>query len=241
MDKSKINEKLKDFVVIGIGRLGENVAKHLFALGNEVLAIDKSQSKINRLADKVTTAVSADTTSYDVLFSLGVQNFDCAIVCIRDDLEGSLLTAQVCKDLGVKYIIALARSEEHGKILKAMGVNLVVYPEEFVGAKLASLLSKPGVNELIELTEEFKIFEMKLPMAWENKAIVDINIRKKYKLTIVFVKRGDDVISPEPDTVLQDGDVLVVAGESSKINSVANLINDASDIKEQLERIFSDK
>jgi trk system potassium uptake protein TrkA len=132
-------------------------------------------------------------------------------------------------------------SEQHGKILNALGVDLVLYPDEFVGNKLASLLAKPGINELIELTDEFKIFEMKTPEVWQNKAIQDINLRKKYKLSIIFIKRGNKVLSPEPESELLDGDTLVVAGEHSKINAVANLISDASDIEAQLNSVFGEK
>ena len=241
MEKHKILEKLNDFVIIGISRLGESVATNLYALGKEVLVIDKNQQKISGLNGKVSTAVSTDATSYDVLHSLGVQNFDCAIVCINDNVEGSLMASQTCKDLGVKYVIATAMSDQHAKILNALGVDLVIFPDEFVGSKLASMLSKPGVNELVELTEDFKIFEMQLPESWNNREIKDINIRKKYKLSIVFVKRGKKVISPEPETILLEGDTLVVAGENSKINAVASLINDASDIESQLNSVFGEK
>lgn len=233
-------DKLNDFVVIGINRLGESVATHLFALGKEVLAIDKNQAKISNLGGRVSTAVSTDATSYDVLHSLGVQNFDCVIICINDNLEGSLLTAQIVKDLGVKYVIATAMSEPHGKILTALGVDLVIYPDEFVGSKLASMLSKPGINELVDLTEEFKIFEMKVPEPWQDKAVEELNLRKKYKLSIVFIKRGNKVISPEPDTVLLVGDMLVVAGESAKINVVASLVNDTTDVESQLSSVFGE-
>lgn len=241
MEKTKILEKLNDFVVIGINRLGESVATHLYSLGKEVLAIDKNQNKISNLGGKVSTAVSTDATSYEVLHSLGVQNFDCAIICINDNLESSLMVSQICKDLGVKYVIAMAISEQHSKILNALGVDLVIFPEEFVGNKLANMLSNPGVNELVELTEEFKIFEMKLPEAWHDKLIQDINMRKKYKLSIVFIKRGNKVLSPEPEMELIAGDTLVVAGENSKINAVASLISDASDIESQLNSVFGEK
>ena len=236
--KSKIMEKMKDFVVIGINRLGASVATHLYAMGKEVLVIDKTQSRITGLNNKVSTAVTIDATSYEVLHSLGVQNFDCAIICINDDLQGSLLSAQNCKDLGVKYVIATAQSEQHARILTALGVDLIIYPEEFVGSKLASMLSKPGVHELVELTDDFKIFEMKLPESWAGKKIEDVNIRKKYKLSIVFIKRGKEVLIPEPEMDLIEGDTLVVAGESAKIIVDASLINDSSDIEEQLSSVF---
>ena len=240
MEKTKILEKLNDFVVIGISRLGASVATHLYALGKEVLAIDKNQQKITNLNGKVSTAVATDATSFEVLHSLGVQNFDCAIICINDDLEGSILVSQICKDLGLKYVIATSQSEQHSKILNALSVDLVISPEEFVGAKLASLLSKPGINELVELTEDFKIFEMRLPDTWEDKTVEEINIRKKYKLSIVFVKRGNTVLEPEPDMELLNGDILVVAGDHKKLNAVVNLMSDVSDIEDQLNSVFGD-
>ena len=123
MEKTKKFEKMKDFVVIGLGRFGKSVALELFAMGKEVLAIDKSSQNTNVLADKVTSAVAADASSYEILHSLGVQNFDCAIVCIGDELESSLLVVQSCKELGVKYIIAKAKSEHHSKILYALVVD----------------------------------------------------------------------------------------------------------------------
>ena len=233
-------KKMKDFVVIGLGRFGKSVASQLYTMGKEVLAIDRSQLETNQMEGKVSSAITADATKYEIMHSLGVQNFDCAIICVTE-LESSLLICQNCKDLGVGYLIACAHSEQHGKILKSLGIDLIIYPEEFVGSKLANLLSRPGINELTELTEEFKIFEFKLPVAWEEKLISEINMRRKYKLSIVFIKRGEDVFYPEPEFKLIAGDVLVVAGESSKINAIVKLINDASDVADQLNAIFNDE
>lgn len=241
MDKERNLDKLNDFVVIGAGRLGRSVATHLFSQGKEVLVIDKNQANVNALNGKVSTAVTTDAISVEVLHSLGVQNFDCAIVCIATDLESSLLVCQNCKDLGVGYLIACAQSEQHGKILESLGIDMIIYPEEFVGKKLATLLANPGINELTELTEEFKIFEFKLPVAWEEKLISEVNMRRKYKLSIVFIKRGEEVFYPEPEFKLVAGDSLVVAGESSKINAIVKLINNTSDVGEQLNAIFNDE
>ena len=241
MERKRNIEKMNDFVVIGAGRLGRSVSSHLYSAGKEVLVIDKNQANVNLLNGKVSTAVMTDAISHDVLHSLGVQNFDCAIVCITTDIESSLLICQNCKDLGIGYLIACAQSEQHGKILTSLGVDLVIYPEEFVGSKLASLLSNPGINELTELTDEFKIFEFKLPVAWENKTITEVNMRKKYKLSIVFIKRESNVYYPEPEFMLMAGDTLVVAGESSKINAIVKLINDDTDMADQLNSIFNDE
>ena len=137
MDKTKKIDKMKDFVVIGLGRFGRSVAQELFTMGKEVLAIDKNSQNTNILADKVTSVVTADASSYEILHSLGVQNFDCAIICIGGELESSLLVVQSCKELGVKYIIAKAGNKLHKDILNRLNIDEVVFPEEFVGESTA--------------------------------------------------------------------------------------------------------
>ena len=238
MEKDKKLGKMKDFVVIGLGRFGKSIATELYAMGNEVLAIDKNSQGVMAVDGKVSSAVTADATSKDILFSLGVQNFDCAVVAIGGDLESSLLVAQVCKELGVKYVIAKAKSESHSKILYALGVDLVIFPENFAGKKLANMLANQGINELVDLTDDFKIFEMPLPDSWNNKTIREIKMPKKYKISIVFIKRGKEVISPEPETQLMSGDELVLAGFANKISSLASLINTHEDVSNSLKDVF---
>ena len=145
---------------------------------------------------------------------------------------------QMCKELDVKYIIAKAKSESHGKILYALGVDMVVFPENFAGKKLANMLAIRGINELVDLTGDFKIFEMPLPDVWNDRSIRDINMTKKYKISIVFIKRGREVISPEPETVLKNGDELVLAGFANKISSLASLINTSEDVSQSLKDVF---
>ena len=241
MEQHKNIQKMNDFIVIGLGRFGRSVATTLFAMGKEVLAIDHKNENVTALEGKVSSAVTADACSQDILYTLGAQNFDCAIIAIGDNLESSLLTAQKCIELGVKFVIAKAQSDQHAKILKSLGVDLIIYPEEFVGKKLASLLSKPGINELVDLTDDFKIFEMSTPEAWQNKNVADLNIRKKYKVSIVFIKKNNKIISPDADTILEEGDKLIIAGESTKIVQLANLNQDTSDAVASIYGIFDVK
>lgn len=238
MEKNKKLDKMKDFVVIGLGRFGKSVALELFLMGKEVMAIDKNPQNVNGLADKVSSAVTADASSYDILHSLGVQDLDCAIVCIGGELESSLLVVQLCKELGVKYIIAKAKSEHHAKILYALGVDLVIFPENFAGKKLANMLATPGINELVDLTEDYKIFEMPLPEVWQNKRINELNMPRKYKMSIVFIKRDAHVMSPDPDMELLAGDTMVLAGMSSKINNLSDLVSTQEDINNSLKDVF---
>jgi trk system potassium uptake protein TrkA len=230
-------EKMKDYIVIGLGRFGRSVATSLYSMGNEVLAIDRDQDAINKVKDNVSTAVIADASYKDTLYSLGAQNFDCAIICMAD-IESSLLAAQICKELQIKYVIAKAQNDQHGKILASLNVDLIIYPEDFVGKKLASLLAKPGINELIELTDDFTIFEMTNPESWDNKTIEELNIRKKYGISIIFIKRDDKIISPDATTELLDGDVLIIAGQKTKIHDLANLTTGHNDAVASLNNVF---
>ncbi|MBE5738799.1 MAG: TrkA family potassium uptake protein [Clostridiales bacterium] len=235
-NEEKISE-LGDFIVIGLGRFGRAVATTLFARGKEVLGIDSDPDNVKAIENKISTVVLGDATNNDVLFSLGAQNFDCAIVCIGDDLESSILVTQICKELGVKYIIAKATNAQHAKILTSIGADLIVYPEEFVGVKLGNALSKAGINEIAELTDEFKIFEAPVPEAWVLKTIEEISVNKKHKISIVFIKRGSEVIYPMADTVLLAGDIVIAAGDISKISSIFAHSIDV-DIRETLQKAF---
>lgn len=238
MEKNKKLEKMKDFAVIGLGRFGKSIALELFAMGKEVMAIDKNSQIVNSVVDKVSSAITADACSLEILHSLGVQDVDCAIVCIGGELESSLLVVQSCKELGVKYIIAKAKSEHHSKILYALGVDLVIFPENFAGKKLAGMLATPGINELVHLTDDFQIFEMVLPEAWQDKVLREINMPRKYKTSVVFIKREGAVLSPDPDMQLLAGDVLVLAGFSNKITNLSNLHKDQEDINNSLKDVF---
>lgn len=236
-NEEKISQ-LKDFIVIGLGRFGRAVATTLYASGKEVLGIDSSAENVKAVENKVSTAVVGDATNQDVLFSLGTQNFDCAIVCIGDNLESSIIATQVCKELGVKYIVAKATNQQHAKILSSIGADLIIHPEELVGIKLGKALSSAGINEISELADDFKIFEAVVPESWISKSIEELNLNKKYKLSIILIKRGEEVIYPMADTVLSEGDIIISAGETSKLSSIFAHQED-NDIREVLNKTFS--
>ena len=232
-----IDRRMKQFVVIGLGRFGKAVAKTLGSLGNEVLAIDVNPENVKQIENYVTTAVVADATATDVLKSLGVQNFDCAINCIGNDLQANILTTLTCKDLGVNFVVSKAQNEQNKKVLERIGADMVVFPEVYVGNKIANILTNPCMNEIINLTPDNVIAELPLPEDWQNKTILEVGVRKKYNLTIIFVKRNSEVINPVAETVLLKGDILIIAGERKTLKqlsfkseevltSVCNLFND---------------
>lgn len=236
----KINKEMRQFVVIGLGRFGRTIATTLSALGNEVLVVDTCVESIKKIEPYVSGAVVADATGTDVLHSLGVQNFDCVVNCIGDDLQASILTTLICKDLGVKYIVAKAQNEQHKKVLERIGADMVVFPETYMGKKVANMLTNPSMNEIMDLTDTFKIVEIATPDNWLEKGIGDMNIRNKYKVSIIFVKRGEEVISPDAETVLKKGDILVVAGEVAKLESLSNKASEVIDVNHSLQDALSE-
>ena len=234
-EAKKINKKMTQFVVIGLGRFGRSVALTLADLGMEVLAIDTKPEAVKPLEGIVSGAVVADSTGTDVLHSLGVQNFDCVINCIGNDLQASILTTLICKDLGVGYVVAKAKNEQNRKVQEKIGADMVVFPEVYMGRKVANMLTNPSMNEIMNLTDNFKIVEIPVPDDWQEKTIIDLDVRKKHKVSIIFVKREDKVIYPEVDTVFQKGDILIVAGESNKLELLSNKTSEVLDASHSLQ------
>lgn len=231
----KIDKKMTQFVVIGLGRFGRSVATTLSSLGNEVLAIDNNAALVKKIEPFVSSAVIADSTQFDILYSLGVQNFDCVVNCIGDDLQASILTTLNCKDLGVHYIVAKAQTDQHKKVLERIGANMVVFPENYMGKKVANMLSNPSINEILNLTDSFKIVEIATPDKWINKSIGELSIRSKFKVTIIYIRRGEQIITPEVETVLNLGDILIVAGELNKLENLSNKASEVIDASHSLQ------
>ncbi len=228
--KSVLKKSMSQFAVIGLGRFGTKVALTLAAEGNEVLAIDTNERSIREIEDYVSGTAVADATGTNVLKQLGIHNFDCVVVAIGEDLEASILTTLICKDLGVKLIVAKANSEAHKEVLERMGADVVVFPEDYTATKVAKMLSNPSVNEVMKLTDKFKIVEIAVPDNWCNKTIIDIDVRRKYRVSIIVIKRDEYVIYPEPETELKKGDILLVAGEPKRIEEVSAYTSDVIDV-----------
>ena len=226
----KLKKKMRGFCVIGLGRFGRTVALSLTGEGHEVLAIDNNEKNVHAIQNYVAGTAIADTTSLDVLHNLGVQNFDCVVVCIGQDLQASVVTTLLCKKLGVKLIVARASTDEQKEILEKVGADVVVFPEDYTAHKVAKMLSNPSMNDIINLTEKYKIVEMATPDDWTDKSILEIDIRRKYHVSIIVIKRQDFVIYPEPETELKKGDVLIVAGDRKMLDSLSGRSSDVIDV-----------
>ena len=231
----KIDKKMSQFVVIGLGKFGKVVATNLVELGNEVLVMDTNPEEVKKMEGIASAAVVADATSTDVLHSLGVRNFDCVIICIGHNLQSSILTTLICKDLGVKYVVAKAQNDQHKKVLERIGADMVVFPEVYMGKKVASMLDNPSMNEIMSLTDNYKIVEIPVPDSWCDKTIKEIDIRKKHKISVIFIKRGEEVISPEPETQFLKGDLLIISGDIKKIETLSNKTSEVLDLTRSLQ------
>lgn len=217
---------MKSFAIIGLGNFGQTLATTLADAGAQVLAIGRDPDTVNSLGEIVTNAILGDPTNEEVLKSSGINDYDCAVVCIADNISDSLIVTIILKELGVKKIVARAGSVRHRKILEKIGADLVVFPENDMGEKLAHKLINSNVIEFLEYTDGYSIAEIKAPDKWIGRSLVEIDIRRKHKVTVIAVKHGDGTmdVSPTPDMVFAPGDVVSVMGEDSAVHKLAHKI-----------------
>lgn len=209
---------MKTYVVVGLGRFGTAIATRLFELGNEVLAIDENAENIQRIADHATHAVVGDARDEAVLRALGVGNFDCAVVAIGEDLAASILVTLNLKDLGVPAILCKASGDAAKKALERVGADRVVIPEREMAVKLAESLSSSNILDFIELSNDYGIAEIALPAHWAGQSIRTLNIRAKYGVTVLAVKRDERMdLQPDADEPLPAGAALVALGSNEQL------------------------
>lgn len=215
---------MKSFVVIGLGRFGTAVAEELYALGHEVLAIDREEGCAQRVSEIVTHTIIADAKDESVLQSIGVRNFDGVIICMTD-IEDSVMIALMLKDMGAKYIIAKSKSKQHSRMLEMIGVDRIVFPEQDMGVRLAQTISSRRALDFIELSPEYAIVELPLPNVWQDKTLAEIGVRKQFGINVLAVRRGEKEIqvSPQAEFLLKHKDVLIVVGKNQNIRKLEKL------------------
>lgn len=210
---------MKQFIIIGIGKFGESIATNLCKMGHDVLAVDIDEERVQYIANKVTHAVQADATEEGTLEALGVKHFDGAVVTIGESVQASILITLLCKELGIRHVLAKAQNELHAKVLYKIGADRVVFPERDMGLRVAHSLVSSSYLDYIELTPDYSIVELKAAKDWQGKSLKDLNIRAKYGINIMAIKQDDKVVvSPAADDVIQRDDVLVVIGKAEDIN-----------------------
>ncbi|MBN2259529.1 MAG: TrkA family potassium uptake protein [Clostridiales bacterium] len=213
----------KQFAVIGCGRFGTSVATKLAELGSEVMVVDKNEDVIQQLSDTVTYAVQADATDENALKSLGIRNFDVAIVTIGGDIQASILVTLMIKELGVKHIIAKAQNDLHAKVLYRIGADRVVFPEREMGIRIAKNLISDNILDFIELAPEYSIVEIIALDEWLGKSLKELNIRAQYGINVMAIKNGLNInIAINANEIIKNGDVLVVIGHNDDLNQLSH-------------------
>ncbi len=225
----------KKFCIIGLGHFGFNLSKILSEAGAEVLAVDNHQEKIDLLADKVTHAVCMDATDKRTMQSLGLNEMDAVIVAIGEGFESSLLATAIVQEIGVKKIYTRVITPIHERLLRLMNITDLLVPEATAAAQLASRLLIPGIIESFSLSKEYGIFEINAPKNFINKTLIEIDLRKKYLLNLVTVKRvkksrglltlGEheetEVLGvPTPELKILENDILVLFGDEKDISKL---------------------
>ncbi|MHB1126466.1 MAG: potassium channel family protein [Bacillota bacterium] len=204
---------MKSFAVIGLGRFGSSLAKTLSEMGHQVMAIDISEDRVQELQEVVTHAVQVDAVEEGTLRALGIRNFDTVVVAIGQDVQASILTTLILKEIGIKYVVAKARTAWHGKVLEKIGADRVVYPEMEMGRRVAHILVSNNVLDNIELSPHHSIVELVAPPAYVGKTLGQIDLRRRYRISILAIKKQNSVeVAPGGEAIVEAGDVMIVIG-----------------------------
>ena len=206
------------YAVFGLGRYGMAVAKELVDSGADVLAVDINESIVNSAISEIPYCKCADITNIEVIKQLGIANIDVVIVAMANSLEASVMAVMLCKEVGVKTVIAKCGTEMHEAILSKVGADKVVFPENESGVRLAKNLLSSGFVDAIELTKEISLIELDVKPEWVGKTLIELNLRKKYSMNIIAIKRGNEFKTDiDPTAGLEEGSKLVVIMNVSKI------------------------
>ena len=210
---------MKSILLIGLGRFGRHIALKLNALNHQVMAIDHNEERVNALLPFVTNAQIGDSTNEEFLAALGVGNYDACIVAIGDNFQNSLETTYLLRELGARKIIARASKEMQEKFLLRNGADEVVYPEKQLAAWTAIRCSSEHILEYIELDDEYAIFEVDIPSDWSGKSILELDIRKKYGINILWVRTNGKLnMNITPNTVFGHGTSVLVLGQEKAVH-----------------------
>ena len=213
--------KVKQFVVFGLGRFGRSLATTLAEAGYEVMAVDQSEEKVQDISTVVTQAVQADATDLETLKALGVRNFDVGIVAMGKDIQSSIMTTLLLKELGIPYVVAKASTLSHKKVLEKLGADRIVSPEYDMGKRLAHNLIAGNIIDYIQLSQDYSIMEIAILPQWENQSIKEINVRARYGINIIAVERENSIhVTPGPDYILKESDLLVIVGDNKSIQEL---------------------
>ena len=208
----------KTYAVFGLGRYGIAVARELVEHGMEVIAVDSEERIVNMAADELPICKCADITDPDVIRQLGISNVDVVIIAMANNLEASVMAVTLCKEIGVRTVIAKCANEMHQKILTRVGADKVVFPENESGIRLARNLLSSGFVDMVSLAKNVSMIELDVKPEWLGKNLIQLNLRKKYSVNVVAIRRADMVsVDIDPHAPLQKEDKLIVIANTEKL------------------------
>ncbi|NLV17124.1 MAG: TrkA family potassium uptake protein [Syntrophomonadaceae bacterium] len=212
----------KQFVVIGIGRFGASVARTLYTMGYDVMAIDIDEEVIEEMKDEVTYGIAADAQETRILESLGVRNLDVAVVAVGNDIQASILISLALQEIGVPKVVAKAIDDRHGRLLEKLGVDKIIYPERDMGERLAHYLVSTNLLDYIAISDKYSLSEVIASDRLINKTLKETNLRVKYGVNVIALKRGERlIISPPGEEFIKADDVLICIGKTSDMDKFA--------------------
>lgn len=207
----------KQFAVIGLGRFGGSIVKEFSKMGYDVLAIDKDRERVNEYSD-IAQTVQGDSTDENTLKSLGIRNFDFVIVAIGENLQASILTTLLLKEMGITVWVK-AQNDYHHKVLEKLGADRLIHPERDMAIRIAHLVNSKKIIDYIELSEKHSIIEVEISENLNGKTITELDLRANYGCNVVAIKRGDDIkVATIANLSLQSGDILVIIGRNEDLN-----------------------
>ena len=206
---------MKSILIIGLGRFGKHMAQKFSEQGNDILAVDTDEDRVNAVLPFVTDAQIGDATNEMFVESLGVANFDLCVVAIGDNFQSSLETTSLLKDMGARFVLSRASRDVHAKFLLRNGADEVVYTEKETAERLAVKYGNDSVFDYIEINEDYSIYEIGVPASWVGKSILDKKVRTKYNISILATKRGKEIYPlPHPDHVFSETESLMILGRN---------------------------
>ena len=216
---------MKSFCIIGLGKFGTALAETLSKNGKQVLVIDVDADKINAIADKVTAAVIGDPTNEAVFKAAGIENYDCAIVCMVGNINDNVLLTMNLKEIGIKKVVGRAINEGHKKVLQKIGADMIIFPEEDMGERLGNLLSKDNLSDFIDFNG-YNIAEIQIPKDWVGKNLIDLQLRKKFNVNVIGLRDGNGALnlSPSPERAFREDDKISVIGTQKDIEKLTKHI-----------------
>lgn len=218
---------MKQYLVIGLGRFGESVSKTLYDAGANVLGIDVSEELVQDKIDNniLKNAIIGDASDEKILKDIGAETFDVAFVCTAD-IEASVMITLNLKEFGIKTIIAKAINKKHGKILTKVGATEIVYPEEHMGKRIAELIMNKDIIERLKFNDNFVLVEIKAPHIFWNNSLIKLDVRNKYNMNVVGIKKRGGTFLPNPtaNIIIEEGDILVVITDKKTVKTFSSLI-----------------